>query len=293
MHHQEAIRRGRSRPAPVGCRDTRLGGMSQEVGVNTASIDPTARVDCTASIAGNVRIGAYAVIGPQVSIGPGSVIGPHCVLEGPLEIGADNRLGAHVVLGTEPQDLGYRGEPTRLVIGNGNQFREFVTIHRASTKQDFETRIGDHNLLMAYCHVGHDCRLGNHNVIANGTMLGGHVEIGNHVTIGGLCAVHQFGRVGDHAMLGGGTMAPMDIPPFCMASGNHARLLGLNRRGLLRAGFSAEVLVALKRAYKLLFRSPLLRAAAIQHIRDEPALRCDAVDSLLAFLESSKRGVSR
>jgi len=261
--------------------------------LNAATIDPTAHIDTTARLAEGVRVGPCAVIGPEVSIGPRTTIGAHCVLEGRLDLGADNYVGPHAVLGTAPQDLSYRGEPTRLIIGDGNQFREFVTVHRASAKQDFETRIGDGNLFMAYSHVGHDCQIGNHNVVANGTMFGGHVEIGNHVTIGGLCAVHQFARIGDRAMLGGGTMAPMDIPPYCMASGNHARLLGLNHRGLLRAGFSDETVAALKLAYKLLFRSRLLRADALRELRSRPELRDPAVEALADFIEASKRGVTR
>ncbi|MDZ7809454.1 MAG: acyl-ACP--UDP-N-acetylglucosamine O-acyltransferase [Arhodomonas sp.] len=257
------------------------------------SIHATATVDAHAELEPDVVVGAGAVIGEDVRIGTGTRVGPLAVILGPTRIGRDNTIHAHACLGDAPQDLAYRGEPTRLEIGDGNHFREFVTVHRGSTKDEGVTRIGDDNLLMAYSHVGHDCRVGSGITMANCATLAGHVSVGDHANIAGLSAIHQFARVGCHAMLGGGTIAVMDIPPYTMASGNHARLYGLNRRGLRRAGMAEAVITALRRAYRLLFRSGLGRAEAIAEVRRQGWDRTPEVAHLLGFLESSRRGVTR
>lgn len=256
-------------------------------------IHPTAIVDSQARLGAGVTVGPYACIGAGVELGEGCAVGAHAVLEGPLTAGPDNRIGPHAVLGTPPQDAGYRGEPTRLEIGARNVIREFVTIHRASTKGDRVTRIGSDNLFMAYSHIGHDCDVGDHVTMANGATLAGHVTVHDHVTIAGLCAIHQFARIGAHAMLGGGTMAPMDIPPFAMASGNHARLYGLNRRGLQRKGFAPDDIRAIRRAYRLLFQSDLRLEDALQAIEEQAALRIEPVRYLVTFIRESKRGITR
>ncbi|MCC5856904.1 MAG: acyl-ACP--UDP-N-acetylglucosamine O-acyltransferase [Ectothiorhodospiraceae bacterium] len=256
-------------------------------------IHESARIDVKARLGDDVRVGPFAYIGPDVQVDDGCVIGPHVVIEGPTRIGRDNRIGPHAVLGQPPQDTSYRGEPTRLEIGERNTIREFVTIHRASTKEDLVTRVGSDNMFMAYSHIGHDCRVGNHVTLANAATLAGHVTVEDHVIIAGLCAIHQFARIGAYAMLGGGTMASMDIPPYAMASGNHAKLYGLNRRGLQRNGFNGEEIRQLRKAYRLLFQSGLRLEQALERIADDETLDSPRVDYLLAFIRHSKRGITR
>ena len=256
-------------------------------------IHSTAVVDDDAQIGNDVEIGPYACIGAGVTLGDGCRVGAHAVIEGPTEIGADNDIGPHAILGRPPQDLGYRGEPTRLEMGAGNVVREFVTIHRGTPKDRALTTVGDHNMFMAYSHVGHDCIVGNHVILANGATLAGHVTVEDRVNIAGLCAIHQFARIGEYAMLGGGTMAPMDIPPYTMASGNHARLFGLNRRGLKRAGLTGDEQQALRSAYRVLFKSGLRLEEALTRLQDDGALQTPHVRHLIGFIQSSKRGITR
>ena len=256
-------------------------------------IHGTASVHPDAVLGKDVVVGAYACIGPDVELGNRCRVGQHCVLEGPMRLGEDNQISAHAVLGMPPQDNSYAGEPTRLVIGHRNRIREFVTIHRASTKRDHVTEVGSDNLLMACAHIGHDCKVGNHVTMANGAMLAGHVIVHDHVNISGMCAVHQFARIGAYAMLGGGTMAPMDIPPYAMASGNHARLYGLNRRGLQRHGFTRETIDAIRKAYRLLFQSGLRLDQALAAIEADPELALDPVRYLAEFIRGSERGITR
>ncbi len=257
-------------------------------------IHSTASIDPGALLGENVSVGAFACIGPGVEIGDGCRIGHHAVIQGPTRLGAHNQISPHAVLGEPPQDLSYKGEPTRLEIGERNIIREFVTIHRASTKEDHVTLVGNDNMFMAYSHIGHDCRVGNHVTMANAATLAGHVTVEDYVIIAGLCAIHQFARIGAYAMLGGGTMAPMDIPPYAMASGNHAKLYGLNRRGLQRNGFSRDDIQQVRQAYRLLFNSGLRLEQALEEIHANEALRASkAVDHLVRFIRQSKRGITR
>ncbi len=256
-------------------------------------IHSTAVVDDAARIGSNVEIGPYACIGAGVVIGDGCRIGAHAIIEGPTELGADNDIGPHAIVGRPPQDLGYRGETTRLEIGARNIIREFVTIHRGTPKDRALTTVGDDNMFMAYSHVGHDCIIGNHVVMANGATLAGHVTVEDRVNIAGLCAIHQFARIGEYAMLGGGTMVPMDIPPYTMASGNHARLFGLNRRGLKRAGLTSDEQQALRSAYRVLFKSGLRLEEALAQLQQDSALETPQVRHLIEFIQSSKRGITR
>jgi UDP-N-acetylglucosamine acyltransferase len=255
-------------------------------------IHPTAIIHPEAHLGRDLRIGAYAVIGAAVEIGDGCEIGHHAVIEGPTRLGPHNRLFPHACVGMAPQDLGFSDEATRLEIGARNVIREFVTLHRGTTKDRQLTLIGNDNLFMAYSHVAHDCSIGNFVVMANVATLAGHVTVGDYVNIAGLCAVHQFVRIGAYAMLGGGTMAPLDIPPYTIASGDRARLYGLNLVGLQRHGFSPEDIRQLKRAYKLLFRSELSLQDAVAAIR-EAELDSPHVTHLLKFIGDSKRGVTR
>lgn len=256
-------------------------------------IHPSAVIDSRAELDSVVEIGPGAVIGPQVRIGAGTVIGPHVVIDGDVTIGRDNRIFAHAVLGTPPQDLKYRNEPTRLVLGDGNLVREFVTIHRGTPHGGGVTRIGSEVFLMAYAHVAHDNHLGDHVVVANSVQVGGHVEIADHAVIGGCSAIHQFVRVGAHAFVGGGSVVVMDVPPFCKAAGNRARLIGLNGIGLRRRGFAPEQVRLLRRAYRLAFKSKMLVAEAAELIEQQILPRCPPVALLVEFLrQPSQRGIT-
>lgn len=255
------------------------------------SIHPTAIVDPKARLGQGVRVGPYAIIEAHAEIGARTSIGPHAIIMGPTRIGENNIIHGHACLGGAPQDLDYRGQPTRLEIGSGNVLREFVTMHRGSTKADGETRVGDGGMFMAYSHVAHDCQVGNQVIMANGATLGGHVAIGDKANIAGLVAIHQFVRIGTYAMVGGGSIVVKDIPPYTMAAGNHARLHGLNRRGLQREKFSPQTITALKQAYRLLYRSGLSMEQALDELsasQPEPE-----VALLLAFFQNSQRGVTR
>ncbi|MBU2753506.1 acyl-ACP--UDP-N-acetylglucosamine O-acyltransferase [Acidithiobacillus sp. CV18-2] len=257
-----------------------------------AQIDARAAVDPAAKIGDGCIIGAFAVIGPEVEIGEGCRVDAHALVQGSTRIGPRNQIFPFASIGTAPQDLGYRGEDTRLEIGSDNTFREFVTINRGTVKGGGVTRIGSQNLFMAYCHVAHDCQIGDRVVMANAATLAGHVIVEDDAILGGLSAVHQFARVGAHAILGGGTMAPLDIPPYMMAAGNHAQLHGINVRGLSRRGFSKEQVHTLKRAYRLLFRSgKLLEEAMEELLREGPDI--PEITRLLDFIRSSKRGITR
>jgi len=255
-------------------------------------IHPTAVVSSKAKIADGVCIGPFSIIEEGVEIGRDTVIDSHVVIGGHTVIGERNRIYPYVSLGLPPQDVAYKGEDTMLVIGDENIIREFVTVNRATTKQDRVTRIGNNNYLMAYAHVAHDCTLGDFIIMSNAATLGGHIEIGDKAIIGGLVAIHQFVRVGAYAFIGGMSATVKDIPPFMMASGNRAKLYGLNVRGLRREGFSKERIDGLKRAYQIIWRDHRLMDEAVQKVRDEIA-PFEELDMLLDFVTSAKRGVAK
>jgi UDP-N-acetylglucosamine acyltransferase len=247
----------------------------------TAIIHPKARLDST------VRVGPYAVIDEGVELGAHCVVGPHVYLTGLTTIGAHNTFHAGCVIGDAPQDLKYKGEPTRLRIGDHNVFREHFTVHR-SNKPDAETVIGSHNFLMANCHVGHNCQLGDHIIIGNGALLAGHAEVGDRAFISGNGLVHQFCRVGTLALMQGGSGISQDLPPFTVAQrGNE--ICGLNVIGLRRAGFTAEQRLELKRLYRALFRSGKNLRAAIEEA--QKTFTSPAAKVLLDFVAGAKRGV--
>jgi UDP-N-acetylglucosamine acyltransferase len=252
----------------------------------TAIVAPGARLHST------VEVGPYAVIGPQVEIGAGTTVGPHAVIEGRTRIGERNRVFQFASVGAQPQDLKYAGEDSALEIGNENLIREFTTLHKGTTGGGGVTRIGDRNLFMAYSHVAHDCQVGSGCVFANGATLGGHVEVGDHAILGGLAAVHQFTRIGRHAFLAGGTMVVMDIPPFCMAQGDRAELVGVNSIGLARHGYTEEQITRVKEAYRILFRSKLPLEEAVERIRTELGNPTE-LQVLLGFVTTSQRGLTR
>lgn len=258
-----------------------------------ARVHPTARVAAGAELAAGVTVEAYAVIGAHVRIGPGCWIGPHAVVDGRTTLGARNRVFQFASVGAQPQDLKYRGEASTLVAGDDNIVREFVSISPGTAAGGMVTRVGNGCLFMVSSHVAHDCQVGNHVILANGVALGGHVRVEDYGIVGGLAGVHQYVRVGESALCAAGAMVSMDVPPFCTAAGDRARLHGLNLVGLRRRGFPTETIAALKRAYRLLFHAGgVTRREAIATVRDGLG-QVPEVARLLDFVASSSRGVSR
>jgi UDP-N-acetylglucosamine acyltransferase len=254
-----------------------------------AKIHPTAIVQQGASIGDGTEIGPYVTIGPHVRIGRHCRIGASTVIDGWTEIGDGNEIFPMASVGLIPQDLKFGGESTRLVIGNRNVIREFVTIHRGTAGGGAVTRIGDHNLFMAYAHVAHDCQVGNETIFANGATLAGHVLVEDYATIGAFSGVHQFCRVGRHAFIGGYSVVTKDALPFAKTVGNRARIYGVNTIGLVRRKFSPDAIAKLRRAYRHLLHSNTSRALA--QIERDPSLRCDEVQYVLDFIRTSTRGV--
>lgn len=256
-------------------------------------IHPTAIIHEQAVLGAHCHVGPYAVIGVNVRLGAGCRIGAHAVLEGPLEMGDNNHIGPHALLGQPPQDLSYQGEPTQLIIGDDNDFREFTTVHRASTKEDGVTRIGSRGLFMAFCHIAHDDRIGDQVIISNGTQLAGHVHIADQAFISGLCAIHQFVHIGRLAMVAGGSMVDRDVAPFTMVAGDRAKLRGLNSRGLQRAGVSGLARRQLRAAYQQIFRDGLRLDEALDQVRTHTELNAPEVKELLDFIQTRTRGITR
>lgn len=258
-------------------------------------IHPTALVDPSAEIDSDVEVGPYSIIGAGVSLGAGSRVGPHVVIEGGARIGRNNQFHPFASIGGAPQDKKYRGEPTSLIIGDGNTFRESVTVNRGTVQDQGATIIGNDNWIMAYVHVAHDCRIGDHTIFANTTNLAGHVEVGDWAILGGCTQVHQFCKIGAHAMTGAGTVVLHDIPPFVMASGNSAQAHGLNSEGLKRRGFSSERVQVLRRAYKTLYKNGLTFDKAREELEAlvvDDESRPD-IALLAEFLSRVSRGIVR
>lgn len=255
-------------------------------------IHETALVDRRAEIDSDVEIGPYSLVGKHVRIGKACRVKSHVVIEGRTTLGEGNVLFQFATVGSVPQDLKYKGEPSELIIGNHNTIREFVSLNPGTAGGGMVTRVGDGNLLMMHCHIAHDCILGSHNIIANGATLGGHVVIEDYVIVGGLVGIHQFTKIGKGAILGAGSMVSKDVPPYCNATGDRARLHGLNLEGLKRRGFAPEKIEALKKAYRIMFRSNLKTRAAIVKIRQELSGYAEA-QQLVSFIENSQRGICR
>jgi UDP-N-acetylglucosamine acyltransferase len=251
----------------------------------------TSVVSGEVKISEDVEIGAFCVIEGEVEIGEGTKIGNRVTIRGKVRIGRNCRIYDGAVIGEEPQHLRYEGEESEVIIGNNVIIREYVTVHRGTKIDKMKTIIEDDCMLMAYAHVAHDCVVRRGVIMANCATLGGHVEIGEYAFIGGLSAVHQFARVGAYAMVGGLTGVSLDIPPFCVASGQHAKLYGVNVKGLQRRGFSKDRIYAIKRAYRILFRSGLLREEAIKRLEKEFEGNED-VRRLIEFLRTTRRGVA-
>jgi UDP-N-acetylglucosamine acyltransferase len=255
-------------------------------------IHETAVVDRAATLAADVDIGPYAIIGSGVEIDSGTYIGPHVVLRGPTRIGKNNRIFQFCSVGDEPQDKKYAGEPTRLVIGDGNTIRECCTINRGTIQDAGVTRIGDGNWIMAYVHIAHDCVVGDDNVMANNVTLAGHVRVGDSVIMGGFSGVHQFCQIGSHAFLAMYSVINRDVPAYCMAAGHPAVPRGVNAEGLRRRGFDAEQIRVIRGAYKTLYRSGRKFDDALEEIAASAATRPE-LEVLVASLRSSTRSIVR
>ena len=258
-------------------------------------IHPTAIVDPGAELDGSVKVGPYVIIEKGVKIGRGTEIKPHSVLTGPTTIGSGNVIGPFATVGAPPQDLKYKGEDTELVIGDNNQIREYVSIHRGTVTGNGITTIGSRNLLMGYVHIAHDCIVGNSAVLANAATLAGHVQVEDYAIIGGLVAIHQFSRIGAFSYIGGLSGISKDVPPFIIVSGTRKemRVSGINKVGLRRRGFDSDTLKKLNRAYKIIFMTPdLLLKDAIEQAAAE-IVECEPVDQLINFFRTSKQGVIR
>jgi len=254
-------------------------------------IHPTAIVARDAKLADGVSIGPYCIVGNNVKIGKNTRLVSHVIIE-ETEIGMDCIVYPFATIGLPPQDVKYKGERTKVKIGDRNIIREYITIHRASTGGDGITEIGNDNFLMAYAHIAHDCKIGNSVTMANVATLAGHVTVEDFAVIGGLVAVHQFTKIGAYAMIGGFSGVRQDIPPYMTASGSRAELYGLNTIGLKRHGFEESAIRELKRAYKILFRSKFTLREAIDKIKGE-LKQSKAIEHLLNFIEQNKRGICR
>ncbi|MDO8306245.1 acyl-ACP--UDP-N-acetylglucosamine O-acyltransferase [Herminiimonas sp.] len=261
-----------------------------------ALIHPTAIIDPKAQLDASVEVGAYSIIGPHVKIAARSKIGPHVVIEGHTSIGADNTIFQFASIGAAPQDKKYAGEPTQLTIGDRNTIREFVTINLGTTQDAHVTRVGSDNWIMAYVHIAHDCQLGDHIILANNATLAGHVHLEDWVFLGGFTSVHQFCHIGAHAMTAFTSAVSQDIPPFVTAAGNRAVPAGINSEGLKRRGFSSEQIMAIKRAYKMIYRSGLPLEEAKAALLAEEGKSPDAavyLRQLREFIQASPRGIIR
>lgn len=252
------------------------------------SIHSTAIIAEGAKIASSADIGPYAVIGKNVSIGERTVVGPHCVIDGDTTIGADCKIYASVAIGLDPQDFGYKGEPTGVIIGDRVTLREFVTIHKAT--KEGHTILGNDCFLMNYCHVAHNCKLGNGVIMANNATLGGYVQVGDNVVFGGTVAVHQNVKIGRLVMMGGITGTRKDMPPFAMMDGRPAKVCGINIIGMRRNKLGQEVRTAVKEAYRLIYREGLNQKVALDKVERELG-HISEVMEIVEFYRTSRRGV--
>lgn len=255
-------------------------------------IDKTAVIYKGARIDDSTDIGPYTVIKDGVTIGKNNKIASHVVIEGNTAIGDNNKIFQFASIGSIPQDLKYKGEDTKLVIGNNNIIREYATFNTGTVTGNGVTAVGDSNLFMMHVHVAHDCIIGNHTVLANNATLAGHIEIHDYAILGGICAIHQFVRVGESALIAGGSMVVQDIPPYLVASGDRAKIYGINRIGLERRGFSKEEIDMVKNAFKIMYRSKVTTKTAIERIKQELS-GSDKIEKFTSFIEKSKRGITR
>lgn len=255
-------------------------------------IHPTAIIHEGAQLAPDVSIGPYSIVGEHVEIDAGTWIGPHVVINGHTRIGKDNKIFQFSSLGEMPQDKKYRGEETRLEIGDRNVIREFCTFNRGTSQDVGVTRVGDDNWVMAYVHLAHDCQIGNHTIFANNAQLAGHVHVGDYAILGGFTVVHQFCHIGGHSITGMGTILFKDVPPYVTAAGHDAQPHGINSEGLKRRGFSSGAIMEIKRAYKTLYKSGLTLDEA-KRVLVEQSQSCPEIQLLIDFFANSTRGIIR
>lgn len=255
-------------------------------------IHPQAIIDPSASIADDVSVGPFSVIGAGVEIGAGTSVASHVVINGPTTIGADNKIYQFASIGDDPQDKKYAGEPTRLEIGDRNVIREYCTVSRGTIQDIGVTRIGNDNWIMAYVHIAHDCQIGNNTIFANSATLAGHVTVEDYAILGGFTLVHQFCKVGAHCFTAMNSVISKDVPPYMMISGHMAKPHGLNSEGLKRRGLTPDALRALRKAYKLLYRSGHTLETAIAAIKQLDDA-CAETINLVKFLENVTRGIVR
>jgi len=255
------------------------------------NVHPTALIDGRAKVPASCKVGPYCVVGPEVELGEGCRLVSHVTIEGPTKIGADNAFFPFCAIGMDPQDVTYKGEPTRLEIGEHNEIRECVTISRGTVKGGGVTKVGSHTLIMAYAHIGHDSVIGDHCMLVNGATLAGHVTVEEWAVVGALCPVHQFVRIGAHSYIGGGTTITQDVLPFSMTSAaRDTHAYGINKVGLERRGFSRERIRRIHHAYKTLLASKMNTSQALEKLKSETDGGAD-VDMLISFIEASERGV--
>lgn len=254
-----------------------------------ATIHPTAIVHPGAELGADVEVGPFTIIQEDVIIGEGCKIQSHVFIDAGVRLGKNVRISPGAVLGSAPQDLKYKGEKTYLEVGDGTTIREYATLNRGTT-HSYKTVVGKNCLLMSYCHVAHDCVIGNNVIIANAVNMAGHVTIEDYVGVGGLSAIHQFVHIGQHAFIGGVSKVSKDVPPFVLAMGEPLQYGGINHVGLSRKGFSPEVLLEIKRAYRYIYRSNLTRKEAVEKIRQE-LKPLPELEAIIGFLEKSERGL--
>ena len=255
-------------------------------------IDPRAVVSAQAELAPDVTVGPFSVIGPNVQIGARTRIASHVVINGPTTIGADNQIFQFASIGDAPQDKKYKGEPTRLEVGDRNVFREFCTVNRGTTHDQGVTRVGNDNLFMAYTHIAHDCQVGNHIVMANCATLGGHVQLGDWVIMGGLAAIHQFSKIGAHAFIANNAAVTRDVPPYIMAVGQPAAPHSVNSEGLKRRGFTPENISHIREAYRILYRRDLPLGDAVRELTALAATQPE-IKAFVDFIATSTRSLIR
>jgi len=254
-------------------------------------IDQSANVHADAKLADNVTIGAFSIIEADVEIDEGTIVDSHVVIKSGSRIGKNNRFHQFSSIGDAPQSVGYKGEPTKLYIGDNNIIREFTTLNRGTTDDLGYTKLGDNNFIMAYVHLAHDCVVGNNVILANGVTMGGHVQVGDFAIMGGFALIHQFCRVGEHSIIGGGSICTKDIPPYILAAGNTAKPHGINVTGLKRRDFSAKTISALRQSYRTSFRSKLDLNTAVEQLAE--LKKYEEVVILAEFLQTSNRGFIR
>jgi UDP-N-acetylglucosamine acyltransferase len=258
-----------------------------------SQIDPRALVSPSARIGCCVRIDAYAVVGDEVELGDGCVLQHHAVVHGPSRLGRENLVYPFAVVGGDPQDLTYKGERVSLEVGDANEFREFCTVNRGTIKGGGVTRLGSHNLIMSYAHIGHDSQVGDHTIFVNGATLAGHVIIEDYATVGNFSPVHQFCRVGRHAYIGAHTVITQDVLPFSkVVSPRETRCYGANTVGLERNGFSPDRIQPIEQAYRLLLRSKLNTTQAVEEMRGTLSHSADVLN-MIRFIESAERGITK